>query len=588
MSTQLSDRGTSAQPGPPSRLNVLAGSSFEREFAGFTYPRLLRAQVEARAAQPAIVTPSRALTWQALDAEATVLAAALQRLGVESDDKVAILASSSCDWMAWFHAAAGIGAVVVPVNTRFRKDELAYQLKASDTRVLVLQRKLGETDFLAMLLELVPELRTAAPGAWTSATFPQLRHVVGLDGPCAEAPGVWSAADICVAAAPAAVAAVRAAQDAVRPDDPAMIQYTSGTTAFPKGVVLSHYSTARNAYHVNQRLHINAEDRIFSPGPFFHVGGSTLGILLGLVAGATIYALPRFDPEVVLELVRREQITIYNGVDSLFITLYKHPAFHADTLASVRAGWIASSPEIVRMVHRDMGLSGIVNVFGISEAAPNITICDLDDPMDLRADTCGYPHAGCEVKVVDPASGLSVPAGKRGEILFRGYSLMQGYYNNPVETAKAIDAEGWLHTGDLGVLRSSGELEYKGRLKEMLRVGGENFAPAEIEEVLSQHPKVRQAAVVGIPDDRLIEVAAAVLELKPGETCTAEEIVAFCKARLASYKVPRAVAFVDSLPMTGSGKIQKFRLVQDVFHLGATTPGGVASGATQPGSAKKA
>jgi acyl-CoA synthetase (AMP-forming)/AMP-acid ligase II len=569
-------------------MNVLAGSSLEREFAGFTYPRLLRSQVDARATQLAIVTPSRALTWQALDAEVTVLAAALQKLGVKPDDKVAILASNSCDWIAWFHAAAGIGAVVVPVNTRFRKDELAYQLKASDTRVLVMHGKLGETDFLAMLLELVPELRTAAPGAWTSATFPLLRHVVCLEVPFVEASGVWSATDICIAAAPVAVAAVRAAQDAVRPDDSAMIQYTSGTTAFPKGVVLSHYSTARNAYHVNQRLRINADDRIFSPGPFFHVGGSTLGLLLGLLAGATIYALSRFDPEEVLKLVRREKITIYNGVDSLFITLYKHPAFHIDALASVRTGWIASSPEIVRMVQHDMGLFGIVNVFGISEAAPNITICDIDDSIDLRADTCGYPHTGCEVKVVDPASGLSVPAGEPGEILFRGYSLMRGYYNNPVETANAIDAEGWLHTGDLGVLRSTGELEYKGRLKEMLRVGGENIAPAEIEEVLSQHPKVRQVAVVGIPDDRLIEVAAAVLELKPGETCTAEEIVAFCKARLASYKVPRAVAFVESLPMTGSGKIQKFRLVQDVFNLGVTTPGEVASNGTQDGSAKNA
>jgi acyl-CoA synthetase (AMP-forming)/AMP-acid ligase II len=541
------------------------------DFSSFTYPRLLRRQAETRPSHLSVVTPARSLTWKEIDAEATSIGAALLALGVGPDDKVGILMPNSCEWATWFYGATGVGAVVAGVNTRFRKDELAYQLKASDTRVLVLQRKLGETDFLDMVLELVPELDAAAPGRWRSEGFPELRHVVCLDASQGDVVGVLTAADVRRQASPESIEAAREAQAKVRPQDPSIIQYTSGTTAFPKGAMLSHYGTARNAFHVNDRLHIGADDRIFGPGPFFHVGGSTLGLLLGLVSGATLYTSPRFDPATVLDVIEKERITVYNGVDSLFITLFKHPAFRRSALASVRTGWIASSPEIVRMVHRDMGLQGIANVYGISEASPNVTICDVDDPMALRAETCGYPHPGCDVKIIDPASGKELPAGRPGEICFRGYSLMLGYYKNPAETAKAIDGEGWLHTGDLGLLRASGELEYSGRIKEMLRVGGENLAPAEVEEVLCQHPKVRQAAVVGIPDDRLIEVPAAVLELKPGEQCTAEEIVAFCKEKLASYKVPRAVAFVDSLPMTGSGKIQKFRLVQDLFNVGGGT-----------------
>ena len=494
----------------------------------------------------------------------------LLELGARPDDKVGILLPNCCEWVAWAHAATGIGAVIVPVNSRFRQDELAYQLKASDTRVLILQRKVGETDFLAMVLNLVPELNSAAPGTWRSDAFPELRHIVCLDAVPGDVAGVLTGADVGRMASPKMAETVRQAQDKVRPRDPSIIQYTSGTTAFPKGAVLSHYGTARNAFHMNERLHIGAEDRIFVPGPFFHVAGTTLGILLGLLSGATIHTLPRFDPSAVLDTIEKKRITIYNGVDSLFITLLKHPGFRRSALSSVRGGWIASSPDIVRMVHRDMGLQGITNVYGISEASPNVTVCDLDDPIDLRAETCGYPHPDCEVKIIDPDTGAHLPAGHGGEICLRGYLLMLGYYKNPVETAKAIDAEGWLHTGDRGLLRPSGALEYNGRIKDMLRVGGENLAPAEVEEVLCQHPKVRQAAVVGIPDERLVEVPAAVLELKPGEQCTVEEIVAYCKGRLAAYKVPRAVAFVETLPMTGSGKIQKFRLRQDVFNVGGS------------------
>lgn len=566
------DVSTSVRDGTtPPHVSVRGTRRLEpsADFSGFTYPKLLSAQASATPTKTAVVTPARSLTWKELDDEAARLSGVLLALGVGVGDKVGILMPNCCEWVAWAHGAAGIGAVVVPVNTRFRTEELAYQLKASDTRVLVMHRTIGDIDFLGMVRNLVPEISVAAPGGLRSAALPSLRYVICLDAAAGDSAGLLAGAQLGGLVPSGGMDAVRRARDVVRPQDPAIIQYTSGTTAFPKGAVLSHYGTARNAFQVNDRLHIDADDRIFVPGPFFHVAGTTLGILLGLLAGATIYTLPRFEPAAVLDVIERERITVYNGVDSLFITLFKHPSFRASALASIRTGWIASSPEIVRMVHADMGLRGIVNVFGISEASPNVTLCDVDDPIDLRAQTCGYPHPDCELKIVDPATGATLPSGQAGEICFRGYSLMLGYYNNPAETAKAIDSDGWLHTGDRGLLRSTGELEYFGRIKDMLRVGGENLAPAEVEEVLSQHPKVRQSAVVGIPDERLVEVPAAVVELKPGESCTADEIIAFCKARLAGFKVPRAVAFVDALPMTGSGKIQKFRLRQEVFNVGA-------------------
>jgi len=536
------------------------------DLTDYTYSRFIERQARERPEALALVTPQERVTWRSLSDDVLRHAAALQALGIARGTKVAVLMPNCYEWVVWAYATATLGAVVVPVNTRFRQAELAYQLKASDTELLVLAPTIGDVDFLGMVEALAPQLRTATPGSWRSDELPRLRHVIVAGS----RKGLAGALDAGAAAPPPATAAaarVRAASAAVGPDDPVVIQYTSGTTAFPKGAMLSHQGTLRNAQNVNARLHITAEDRIFVPGPFFHVGGSTLGMLLGLVSGAPIYAIPRFDPAVVLDIIEREGITVYSGVDSLFLTLYKHPQFRREALASVRKGWIASSPDIVRMVQRDMGLPGIANVFGISEASPNITVGDLDEPPELRAATCGLPHPGCEVKVIDPASGEAVPAGQSGEILFRGYSLMLGYYNNPVETAKAIDREGWLHTGDRGVLRASGHLEYHGRIKDMLRVGGENLAPAEVEEVLCTHPQVRQAAVVGLPDERMVEVPAAVIELKDGETCTAEDITAYCQARLAPFKVPRVVAFVDRMPMTGSGKIQKFRMRQEVFGI---------------------
>jgi acyl-CoA synthetase (AMP-forming)/AMP-acid ligase II len=533
------------------------------DFAELTYPRLLRVQAKTRPDRLSVVTPTDAVTWKRLHDDAMLVSAALLELGVGRGDKVAILLPNRYEWLTWAYGAAGIGAVVVPVNTRFQLQELAYQLNASDTHTLVLQPSIGSTDFLALILELVPELKSTAPGSWRSEALPQLLNVVCIDEHASRAAGILDRSCVPSSLSTALISRVRDAQDAVQPADPSIIQYTSGTTAFPKGVVLSHYGTARNALHVGQRLQVVAEDRMFLPGPFFHVAGVTLGMLLSLITGAPLYTLPKFDPPAVLDVIKRERITVYTGVDSLFLMLLKHPDFQPSFVSSVEKGYVVSSPEIVRMVRRDMGMKGIVNLYGISEASPNIAIGDLSEAEELQVETSGLPHPDCELRIADPA-GKVLPAGEVGEIQFRGYSLMLGYYKDPVATAKAIDDDGWLHTGDQGLLRESGHLIYRGRIKDILRVGGENFAPVEVEEILCQHPKIRQAAVIGIPDTRLVEVPAAVIELREAEQCTAEEITDYCARRLAAYKVPRAILFVDKMPMTGSGKIQKFPL-RDLF-----------------------
>jgi acyl-CoA synthetase (AMP-forming)/AMP-acid ligase II len=525
----------------------------------FTWPALLAQRAAERPQHPALVTAERTLTWKSLEEEVGRLAAQLRALGVAPGNKVGILLPNGCAWVAWAYAIASIGAVIVPVNWRFRSDELDYQLAHSDTCLLVMQRTIGDTHFVDVVAALVPEVVQALPGAGRNARFPALRHVVCLDALPGDPPGMMSVETARGVAPPRDAEAIEARRR-VQAGDPVLIQYTSGTTAFPKGAVLTHEGTARNAWNVNARLRVDADDRLLVPGPFFHVAGTTLGFLLGLLSGATVHTLARFEPVAVMDAIRRHRITVYSGVDSLFLALYKHPAFERSALASVEKGWIASSPEIVRMVQDEMGLRGVANVYGTSEGSPNVTIADRDDPPEIRAATCGRPHPGSEVKVVDPASGRSVPAGVAGEICFRGYSLMRGYYKNPEATARAIDSDGWFHSGDRGLLRASGDLEYHGRLKDMLRVGGENVAPAAVEETLCRHPQVRQAAVIGVPDAKLVEVPVAVVELKPGARCDEQAIVEFCRARLAGFKVPRRIVFVDTMPMTGSGKIQKFRL----------------------------
>ncbi|OAS99235.1 fatty-acid--CoA ligase, partial [Achromobacter xylosoxidans] len=349
---------------------------------------------------------------------------------------------------------------------------------------------------------------------------------------------------------------------AVAPDDVLLIQYTSGTTSFPKGVMLTHANMLTNAWAAAQRIGVRPDDRYFSIRPYFHVAGTTLSILVSLMSGCCLLTLPKFDVADALRMLDEERCTLTSGNDTIFLMLMGHPDFDRARI-HLRGGWAAAGPQVMQKIRDVMGVPGICNAYGQSEASPNITLSAHDDPFELRAMGWALPHPGMQVRVVDPGTGEPLPAGMQGEIQARGWSVMKGYYKMPEATARALSADGWLSTGDLGEMDAAGRLRMVGRLKDMFRVGGENVAPAEVEETLHGHPAVRMAQVVGVPDARLGEVPAAFVLLKDGQDCTAEELTAWCKARCANFKVPRYVEIVDSfehIGMTGSSKVQKNKL----------------------------
>ena len=509
---------------------------------GTTVEELLARHERERPEHVAFDIDGRRMTWGELARAARDVAAGLQRvLGVTRGDHVAILMPNSIEWVVWALACGLAGATIVPLNTRLQPDEVAYQLAQSDAAAVVTDGRYVE------LLERVGAHERSGE------RFPRLRHVVVLGDDAGALQ--WATPYEPPAVGPAAPAERGTA------DDVLIMQYTSGTTAFPKGALLTQGQVLLNAAGVAGRMHVSDRDRVCSPSPFFHSGGSTLLLFLGLVTGATVLSFGRFDPADVLATIEREQATIYNGIESFFIGLLKDPSFAPERVRSVRTGWIAASAELVGQVHEEMGMTGIINVYGVSEASPNVTIADADAPPEVRR-TCGPPHSGTEVRIVDERTGEPLGANRSGLIEVRGPCVMQGYYAKPDATAEVLGTDGWLKTGDRGRLDDAGNLVYEGRGKEMLRVGGENVAPAEVESALLRHPDIAQAAVIGIPHEELQEVPAAFVAPEPGRSLDPAAVSEYAAERLAKFKVPRTVHVLDELPMTGSGKVQKFRLAE--------------------------
>ncbi|MDH5343726.1 MAG: AMP-binding protein, partial [Betaproteobacteria bacterium] len=348
----------------------------------------------------------------------------------------------------------------------------------------------------------------------------------------------------------------------VKPDDVLLMQFTSGTTSHPKGVMLSHDNMLRNATHVAARFHLRAKDHYYSARPFYHVAGTTLSLLAALTTGACLLSSPTFEPEEALATMWSEECTHTSGNDTMFLMMLNHPNFGKYPL-KLRNGWVSCGPEVSRRVVEQMGMKGLCQAYGLSEASPNVCMSRYDDDLEKRIEGWAHVLDDVEVRIVDPETGAVQPAGKSGEIQVRGWSVMQGYYKMPAETAKTIDAGGWLHTGDLGIMDEDRRLKFLTRIKDVFRVGGENVAPAEVEDVLHKHPEIKQAQVVGVPDPRLIEVPAAYVILNEGGTATPEEIIAWSKERLANFRVPRYLKIVDSfekIGMTGSAKVQKNKL----------------------------
>jgi len=514
--------------------------------------------------QGALIFKDQKISYRVLLEKVRELAKGFLALGIGKNDKVSIWSGNCPEWICTQLATALIGAVLVPVNTRFRTSELEYILGQSDSSTLILMDSFLNIDFAAMLREVCPEMDKAMPGRLQSARLPMLKNIIFLGDK--QVPGAFSFSEIVKQGGSTPDENLRSSMARVQPDDVIMFQYTSGTTAFPKGVMLTHDGVIRDGFCLGERQTLTAEDLLFCPLPFFHVGGAVISALSVLTHGACLAFLETYDPLESLKMVHQERCTAMNGIETHFLMMYQHPDFSRYDVSSLKKGWAIGPAEVVRSVYQKMGLTKVLNVYGTSETSPNVTTTFVDDPLELRMAFHGLPHAETEVRIVDPSTGETLPDGREGEICVRGWNVMKGYYKKPEETAKTIDSRGWLHTGDLGLIDPKTRyLKFTGRSKDMLRVGGENVSAMEVESFLLTHPKVKQAQVIGVPDPRLTEVGMAFLELKEGMSATEEEILAFCKKKIAGFKIPRYVTFVKEFPLTGSGKIQKFKLKEQAL-----------------------
>ena len=532
-----------------------AGMQTDIEWDQVTYAYALRRFVMLWGDRELLVFDDRRITAKAFAVDVDRFARGLIRLGVKKGDHVAVWLMNVPEYAVAEFAIALLGAAMVPINIRYRKDELEYALKQSDAAVLVMGARLLKLDCLATLREICPEL---AQGKTASERLPRLRQVitVGL-----KTEGAKSYDEVLGESADVPRDSLRETALSSRPDDVVILQYTSGTTAFPKAAMLTQGQTLRNAYQMARRAGFDATDRVLSAMPMFHVGGSVCALLGSITIGYKLYAPSTFDAGQTLRVIEEEKITAYAGLEPMYLAIRNHEDFARRSRHSLKKGWTAGTPSILRMVAEEIGIRNICSLYGLSEASPNACISHWEtDPYDRRIGTMGRPQPGTEIKVVDAESGETVARGERGEICIRGWTVMKGYYNNPEETARALDAEKWLHTGDAGYVTEDGYLVWTGRIKDMIKVGGENVAAVEVEHLLCTHPKIVSAAVVGVPDARYQEVGLAFVQLKEGETAEEREIIEFCKQRVAIFKVPKYVRFVEQFETTGSGKIQKFLL----------------------------
>lgn len=537
-----------------------------------TIGQLLDETAQRFADREALVYPELGLrlTYREFRDRVRQAAKGLMRLGIQKGEHIAVWAPNVPEWVILQFASATIGAVLVTVNTNYRTSELAYLLEQSDSVALFLTNGYKRSDYVAMVEELCPELAAgtmpstageAAVSAVRCGCLPKLRHVVLLDEP--RRPGYLHWSDVVALGAEVSDAELDARAAQLSPDDVINMQYTSGTTGFPKGVMLTHVNIVNNARLVVAQMRLTHEDRLCIPVPFFHCFGCVMGTLGCVSVGATMVPLIAFDAQKVLEAVEKERCTALYGVPTMFIAVLAHPDFGRYDLSSLRTGIMAGSPcpiEVMRQVVERMGCREITIAYGQTESSPVITQTSVDDPLERRVTTVGRPLPHTEVKIVDPQTGEPVPPGVPGELCTRGYLVMKGYYKMPEQTAQAIDAEGWLHTGDIAVMDEEGYVNITGRLKDMIIRGGENIYPREIEEFLYTHPKILDVQVVGVPDPVYGEQVMAFIRLKPGETMTEDEVRAYCEGKIAHYKIPKYVKFVDEYPMTASGKVQKYKL----------------------------
>lgn len=498
-------------------------------------------------------------TWTELAGRVDALAAGLLSIGLEPGDRIGIWAPNCAEWVLTQFATAKAGLILVNINPAYRRSELAYALEKVECRALVLAPALKTSDYLAILGDLVPELAGATPGALQSAALPQLRAVIRLGA--GRTPGMLNFDEVATAGGEAERATLARLAATLQFDDPINIQFTSGTTGFPKGATLTHRNILNNGFFVGEAIGLTEADRLCIPVPLYHCFGMVMGNLGCITHGATmVYPAEAFDPLSVLQTVQDERCTALYGVPTMFIAELDHPRFAEFELSSLRTGIMAGSPcpvEVMKRVQSQMNMRQVTIAYGMTETSPVSTQSSVDDPLERRVSTVGRVQPHLEVKIVD-AQGRIVPRGETGEFCTRGYSVMRGYWNDEAKTREAIDAAGWMHTGDLATMDAEGYVNIVGRLKDLVIRGGENVYPREVEEFLYRHPKVQDVQVVGVPDPKYGEELCAWIRLRDGQSATAEEIREFCRGQIAHYKIPRHVRFVDGFPMTITGKVQKF------------------------------
>jgi fatty-acyl-CoA synthase len=525
---------------------------------------LLDRQAERFGARDALVHVDHGsrYTYAAFRDECNCVAKGMIALGIQKGEHVGIWATNYAEWVVAQFATAKIGAVLVTVNPSYRLHELQYLLKQSDTSTLLLIDSFKTSDYVGMINELVPELRDSAPGQLQSPTFPTLKRVIFIGQE--RHPGMYLWSDLAELGAGVSDTTLAERQAACDPDDVINIQYTSGTTGFPKGAMLSHFNVVADASYIAECMKFTEQDRLCIPVPFYHCFGCVLGTLCCVTRGAAmIIPAEYFDPLKTLVAVEKEACTALHGVPTMFIAELQHPDFERFQFPFLRTGIMAGSPcpiEVMKQVVERMGASEITIAYGQTESSPVITQTRTDDPIELRVSTVGRALPNVEVKIVDPETGQEMPRGQQGELCTRGFIVMKGYYNMPEATARAIDQDGWLHTGDLATMDERGYCKITGRLKDMIIRGGENIYPREVEEFLYTHPQIADVQVVGIPDLKYGEEVMAWIKLKEGQTATVEAIRDFCRGQIAHYKVPRYVKFVTEFPMTVTGKIQKYKM----------------------------
>ena len=502
------------------------------------------------------------LTYNQLAERVNRLAKAFIAAGFEKGDRVGIWSPNNTEWLTAQYATAKAGIILVTINPAYRTNELAYVLNQSGCKGLILQNQFKTSNYEAMALDQCPELSSCEPGKLETMQFRNLTHVVSMTE--SEASGIFNWADFNALAAQVSDEQLAARQDDQDMDDPINIQYTSGTTGFPKGATLSHHNILNNGYFVASTMNFTAADRLVIPVPLYHCFGMVMGNLGCLTHGAcAIYPSEGFEPEAALKAVEQEKATALYGVPTMFIAELALPNFADFDLTSLRTGIMAGAPcpiETMKQVNTLMNMTEVEIAYGMTETSPVSFQTRVDSPLDKRVSTVGLVLPHVEVKIIDPDTGKLCATGEQGELCTRGYSVMLGYWDNPEATAAAKDKNGWMHTGDTAVMDEEGYVNIVGRIKDMIVRGGENVYPREIEEYLMTHDSIESVQVIGVPDVKFGEEIMAWVRLKENESITDEGLKEYCQGKIAHYKIPRYVKFTDEFPMTVTGKVQKFKM----------------------------